>query len=236
MYSSLLTVLLVTVGANASQTYEGGGYPADPGITYGESTDYGHLSCWHTFWGPEPQTCYSPRYGCYPGNNRYMHRYPAFHGYHYRRPYNYRNVFDYPWHAALHEPTSHFSYNVMDDGPAMQGAPLAPPIPAEEIHTPAVEEAPTASRGKPIPHAAQPRTAQPHLAQQRTGQPRVAQQKTIQQLSREEILRRREVRQAVKPGTLRTGPDQKRVSAAPAAPALQQVRGVQHLEPLKLAP
>lgn len=221
MHSSLLTALLVTVGASVSQTYDGGGYPADPGIAYGESTDYGHLSCWHTFWGPEPQTCYAPRYGCYPGNNRFMHRYPAFHGYHYRRPYNYRNVFDYPWHAALHEPTSHFSYNVMDEGPAVQGAPLAPPIPAEEIHAPAVEESPTAARGKPAPRAERSRAVPP---------------KTVHQLSREEILRRREVRQAVKPGALRTGPDQTRVSAAPAAPALQKVRGVQHLEPLKLAP
>jgi hypothetical protein len=65
-----------------------------------------------------PQTCYSPRYGCYPGNNRHLHRYPAFHGSYYRRPYNYRNVLDYPWHAELHEPTSLFSYNVEgeDDG------------------------------------------------------------------------------------------------------------------------
>ena len=59
-----------------------------------------------------PQTCYNPRFGCYSGNNRHMHRYPAFHGYYYRRPYNYRNLADYPWHAELHEPTSHFSYNV----------------------------------------------------------------------------------------------------------------------------
>ena len=62
-------------------------------------------------YGPEPASCYQPNYGCYPGS-RFMHRYPAFHGTYYRRPYNYRNVFDYPWHAGLHEPTSHFSYNV----------------------------------------------------------------------------------------------------------------------------
>ena len=61
--------------------------------------------------GPMPQTCYNPRHGCYPGNNRFMHRYPAFHGYYYRNPYNYRALFDYPWHAELHEPTSMFSYN-----------------------------------------------------------------------------------------------------------------------------
>lgn len=67
-------------------------------------------------WGrPMPQTCYAPRFGCYPGNNRHMHRYPAFHGTYYRRPYNYRNYFDYPWHAGLHEPTSLFSYGVWDE-------------------------------------------------------------------------------------------------------------------------
>ncbi|REK27120.1 MAG: hypothetical protein DWQ42_07380 [Planctomycetota bacterium] len=65
--------------------------------------------------GPMPQTCYAPRYGCYPGNNRHMHRYPAFHGVYYRRPYNYRNLFDYPWHAELHEPTSLFSYETPDE-------------------------------------------------------------------------------------------------------------------------
>ncbi len=203
MYSSLVSVLLMTVGAHA-QVHQDGGYPADPGIRYGESTDYGHLGCWRTFWGPEPQTCYAPRYGCYPGNNRFMHRYPAFHGYHYRRPYNYRNVFDYPWHAALHEPTSHFSYNVMDE---TQGAPLAPPIPAEEIQSPAVEEAPTASRGK------QPRD--------------------LSQLSREEILRRREIRQAAKPGQLRTGPDHTKASAAASQPSQLKIRNVQHFTPLK---
>lgn len=202
MYSSIFSLLLATVGANAAQTYDGGGYPGDPGISYGESTDYGHLGCWRTFWGPEPQTCYAPRYGCYPGNNRFMHRYPAFHGYHYRRPYNYRNVFDYPWHAALHEPTSHFSYNVIDDAPGA-GAPLAPPLPAEEIHAPVVDEAPTAAHGRP------PRN--------------------LSQLSREEIVRRRELRQAAKPSQLRTGPDQKKISAAPVQPSQLKIRNVQHM-------
>ena len=42
-----------------------------------------------------PQTCYDPTFGCYQGS-RHMHRYPAFHGTFYRRPYNYRNLFDEP--------------------------------------------------------------------------------------------------------------------------------------------
>lgn len=204
MYGSLLHVLLLTAGANA-QGYVGEGYPSDPGIGYAETTDYGHLGCWKTFWGPEPQTCYAPRFGCYPGNNRFMHRYPAFHGYHYRRPYNYRNVFDYPWHAELHEPTSHFSYNVLDESPA---APLAPPLPAEEIQSPAAEEAPTASRGTP-------------------------RRQTVTQLSREEILRRREIRQAAKPQQLRTGrPAASANGKLSAVPSELKIRSVQHVAPL----
>ena len=82
-----------------------------------------------------PQTCYQPRYGCYYSGDRYMNRYPAFHGTYYRRPYNYRNLFEYPWHAGLHEPTSMFSYNVEEDSsPARvidaedDSAPPVPPI------------------------------------------------------------------------------------------------------------
>jgi hypothetical protein len=41
-----------------------------------------------------------------------MHRYPAFHGYYYRAPYNYRHVFEYPWHAAPHEPQDFFTGGV----------------------------------------------------------------------------------------------------------------------------
>lgn len=76
--------------------------------------------------GSQPQTCYSPRYGCYPGNSRLIHRYPAFHGSHYRRPYNYRNLFDYPWHAGMHEPTSLFAYNVEEALPASRSTPQTP--------------------------------------------------------------------------------------------------------------
>jgi hypothetical protein len=75
-----------------------------------------------------------------------MHRYPAFHGYYYRQPYNYRHYFDYPWHAQPHEPMGYFTYQrspavddqlipVPDDVPAPpvmepQPAPAAPAAPA----------------------------------------------------------------------------------------------------------
>lgn len=64
------------------------------------ATGHGWLVDW---FGPMPQTCYQPRFGCYPGNPRTIHRYPAFHGYYYRAPYNYRHLFEYPWHAQPYE-------------------------------------------------------------------------------------------------------------------------------------
>ena len=54
--------------------------------------------------GPMPQTAYDPNYGCYPGNARTIHRYPAFHGYYYDRPYNYRHYSEYPWNKEITEP------------------------------------------------------------------------------------------------------------------------------------
>ena len=76
-----------------------------------------------------PQTCYNPKFGCYAAD-RHMNRYPAFHGTYYRRPYNYRTVFDYPWHAELHEPTSLFSYHV--NAPPRQGPAVQPLVPVTQ--------------------------------------------------------------------------------------------------------
>lgn len=100
---------------------------------------HGHCGKGHAprggWFGMMPQTCYNPTFGCYDGN-RHNHRYPAFHGTFYRRPYNYRNLFDYPWHADLHEPTSHFAYNVQEQATttiiapgAHDAIPLPPPVP-----------------------------------------------------------------------------------------------------------
>lgn len=58
----------------------------------------------HVWFYPMPQTCYSPRYGCYPGNGRDIQRYPPFHGTYYRRAYNYRTLYEYPWQAEPHQP------------------------------------------------------------------------------------------------------------------------------------
>ncbi|MCS7303950.1 MAG: hypothetical protein NZ602_02420 [Thermoguttaceae bacterium] len=85
---------------------------------------------WDWF-GPMPQTCYQPRFGCYPGNARDIHRYPAFHGYYYRQPYNYRHYFEYPWHAQPHEPLGYFTYPQIGEGLLEKAAPIeAPPVPA----------------------------------------------------------------------------------------------------------
>jgi len=99
-----------------------------------------------------PQTCYNPSYGCYPGNNRHIHRYPAFHGVYYRRPYNYRNLFDYPWHAELHEPTSLFSYRVPAEQQNGAGDDLSPPESLDDLPpTPDLDD--SVSRRRTVPQA-----------------------------------------------------------------------------------
>jgi hypothetical protein len=101
--------------------------------------------------GPMPQSCYNPSFGCYP-STRFMHRYPAFHGTYYRQAYNYRNYFDYPWHAGLHEPTSHFSYNV----PAADAVPT-PPLPLPDAASRRLRSVRTASSPAPIVNSSEVR-------------------------------------------------------------------------------
>jgi len=124
MYAAAMTLILITVGAQGEPAVAGDAAYTDDSA-FAESDGAGDVGCWL---GPMPQTCYGPRYGCYPGNARCIHRYPAFHGVYYRRPYNYRNLFDYPWHAQLHEPTSMFSYHVPapDEVRATDEAPRPP--------------------------------------------------------------------------------------------------------------
>jgi hypothetical protein len=153
MNAILLTVIALT----------GGGGNA---ISYGDSCDtcndgghgrHGHHARHHCDWlGPMPQSCYNPSFGCY-ANTRFMHRYPAFHGYYYRNAYNYRHYFDYPWHAGLHEPTSHFSYNVPG---AAQGESVVPPAPAPDPSAEAPRPIRSARAVEPLgqPTPAQPRT------------------------------------------------------------------------------
>ncbi|WP_425616883.1 hypothetical protein NA78x_000544 [Anatilimnocola sp. NA78] len=125
MHAVLLTVLALTGGDGVYSDYNvaPAGHHGDC-ASCGGGSGHGHYKQPHWMM---PQSCYNPKYGCY-GADRHMNRYPAFHGTYYRRPYNYRNVFDYPWHAELHEPTSHFSYHVQAQQQQQQPQP-APPQP-----------------------------------------------------------------------------------------------------------
>jgi hypothetical protein len=117
MNTILLTVLALTgadaAGSPAYGVAAGGGYcdTCDPCAAGHHHHHRQHDGFIGSYLGPMPQSCYFPTLGCYP-STRFMHRYPAFHNYYYRAAYNYRHYFDYPWHAALHEPTSMFSYHV----------------------------------------------------------------------------------------------------------------------------
>ena len=147
MNAILLTVLALG-GADASAIYGGG----DHGGAYCDACDdggggLGHHQGGRGGWlGPMPQSCYNPSFGCYP-STPYMHRYPAFHGTYYRKAYNYRNYFDYPWHAGLHEPTSMFSFHTPGEAPGEvpRPVPAAASIAPRTLRT-AAAEMPTAAK------------------------------------------------------------------------------------------
>lgn len=149
MHAVLVTFVLLTAAhqpaavadqqPNAAAVADSGGScDSCQGEACGDACRTGCLSglrssLWDWF-GPMPQTCYAPRFGCYPGNDRHMHRYPAFHGYYYRQPYNYRHAFDYPWHAQPHEPVGYFTYQ---KDPSVDES--LTPVPAEGTPPAAVE-------------------------------------------------------------------------------------------------
>jgi len=148
MNAVLLTVLALG-GADSAAIYGG-----QPGGVYGSECDEcnsgGHHHQGHGnrggWLGNMPQSCYYPSFGCYP-STPYMHRYPAFHGTYYRRAYNYRNYFDYPWHAGLHEPTSMFSFHTPGEAPGEvpRPVPAAASIAPRTLRT-AAAEMPTAAK------------------------------------------------------------------------------------------
>lgn len=194
MHTLLLTVVMVA-GADANygaNTYSAGMYAGDSSGKYSSASDGsggmgggGCNSCGaggHHQGGSRfgrranmPQYCYDPKYGCYGNDDRHFQRYPAFAGTYYRRPYNYRNLFDYPWHADLHEPTSLFSYNVPNEprggygpggtgngygpnggpvqkGDAIQkGSPQPPaPLPSDEASQKSSRRVETANQGNSV--------------------------------------------------------------------------------------
>lgn len=129
MHAVLLTVLALSGGDSALSMTDYNVTPAGhhAGCASCGGGGYGAQGAKQPHW-MMPQTCYNPKFGCYAAE-RHMNRYPAFHGTYYRRPYNYRNVFDYPWHAEMHEPTSFFSHHVQ----ANQQQPPAVPTPAPSM-------------------------------------------------------------------------------------------------------
>jgi hypothetical protein len=150
MYTAWLTLVCI-VGVGQPDVVSGPDVPAatpqccplppqDP-----PETCFKLWTAWLPDWfRPMPQTCYTPRYGCYPGNGRDIHRYPAFHGNYYRKPYNYRNLFEWPWLAEPHEP-ARFCVTPCAAEMAMPSAGLSPvPFP-EELPVPRVSESPLPS-------------------------------------------------------------------------------------------
>lgn len=154
MNAILLTVLALGGADSAAMI---GGHHSGGGEAYcdqcdacGDGSGGGHHQKGHRggWLGNMPQSCYNPSFGCY-ANTRYMHRYPAFHGNYYREAYNYRNYFDYPWHAGLHEPTSHFSYHVPGEVPAAATPPQ--PVPSAASLAPQPVRAASAASLAPQP-------------------------------------------------------------------------------------
>ena len=166
MHAALLTVLVIA-GANPPALADAGRSAVVPAAmasssgcsecagagcadcssgAVGYSDGYVGGSWCRDWWGPMPQTCYNPRFGCYAGTGRTMPRYPAFHGYYYRKPYNYRHYYEYPWHASPHAPQAFFTY-----GESMEGQEMIMPTPEVEIAptTPAKMSIPR----KPMPQA-----------------------------------------------------------------------------------
>ncbi|MEI8375714.1 MAG: hypothetical protein WCJ35_23070 [Planctomycetota bacterium] len=92
------------------------------------------------WWQPMPQTCYTPHFGCYPGNGRDIYRPTAFRGNYYRHAYNYRPLFEYPWQAGMHEPLP----LELSSERSMGGNPRGPqPQRAEVIETPSATPPPS---------------------------------------------------------------------------------------------
>lgn len=125
--------------------------------------------------GPMPQSAYGPGYGCYPGaNNRYMQRYPAFHGYYNANPNNFRHLYEYPWGATPVQPSPMYtSTNTNAQSIAAQASndSIQTPVqrkyrynmhqPVQTVVVSSSEMAmPTSAQGVPTPAAAQPQLNQ----------------------------------------------------------------------------
>jgi hypothetical protein len=130
----------------------GVGYAQDPGVNPAACCEGAprdpNLTCFQNLlgWLPDqfrsmPQTCYSPSFGCYPGNGRDIQRYPPFHGTYYRRAYNYRQLNEWPWMAEPHQPAPL-------SGPYLAGAVA---MPGAQHTSPFIEESKPGAETVPLP-------------------------------------------------------------------------------------
>jgi hypothetical protein len=88
MSSAALVVCLMVVGQSSPRVLTPPGPEIGPDYVLPRAT-----------WVYEP-----PYFDCYSRHRKWLDCYPGFHEIHYRRPYNYRVLFDYPWHEDVHGP------------------------------------------------------------------------------------------------------------------------------------
>ena len=127
-----------------------------------------------------------------------MNRYPAFHATYYKRAYNYRNYFDYPWHAELHEPSSLFSYETVADNESTDsfapvldpGEQTLPPAPVPVVPVSAAYRnapRPAATAKQPIMPVKQASTLAPIVHIARPEQPILAPIISVQEVAKPQL-------------------------------------------------
>jgi hypothetical protein len=93
MHATLIAATLL-LGAGADETSAAGNVPGAPAEFYAVAPRP---------YAPSVSIYYpSPDYDCYSHGHRGIECYPAFCERNYRRPYNYRVKFDYPWHEDVY--------------------------------------------------------------------------------------------------------------------------------------
>ena len=113
MSTIALTIMLVTAGAPDQNGYAIAA--SHPGIVTYAACDCGRRS-----------------YPRLPGSHDHVRRLPAYHGTYYRRPTDYRNQHDYPWHARLCPPMHPHAYPVPLDSDEFRDEESPPSPPAEQ--------------------------------------------------------------------------------------------------------
>ena len=115
---------------------------------------------------PRATWVYEPPYfTCYSRHHNWLDCYPGFHEQYYRRPYNYRVLFDYPWHEDLHGPAPPGGYNCGEAWVESGPSPTPSQMPSEmrsPAPPPSGEFLPeSAARPRQSPRAARPTLSPP---------------------------------------------------------------------------